>query len=106
MLKVLKGLKNPKYKNCFVISAKGYFGDMDEDYNEVEIRKDAESAEKIYLGFVWQEKNCEEERENLPEEYRGLISGASWDDDILPSIDSVEIFYYDELGNPNDVELI
>jgi hypothetical protein len=108
MLKALKGLKNAKYKNVYVLTVKGYFGDGDEYFTDViTSQKSERTVERAYEAYKLLDNNPVETRDELPEQYQECIKGASWDWDILPSgIDEITLYYYDELGNPNDVEVI
>lgn len=120
MLRALSGLENPKYKNCYVLFVKGFFGDGDEYFTDIlssggyianadsqsteDKEKYIENAYKAYQHFSG---DWVEDRSDLPEEHQKYIHGASWDNEVLPtSIDEINLLYYDNIGHPNDVEIV
>lgn len=119
MLRPLHGLEKPKHKEAYVILVKGYFGDGDEFFTEeissndshfyienVEGLNGEDIVENYFRAYTYFNDNWVEERSELPEEYRKYIHGASWDNNILPSgIDEITLYYYNDLGQPNDVEV-
>lgn len=120
MLRALHGLSNPKHKDVYVLFVKGYFGDGDEFFTEelssddaklyVDIEDDNLTSEEIvenaFKAYTYFKDNWVEERSELPEQYQEYIHSASWDYNILPSgIDEITLYYYNSLGQPNDVEV-
>lgn len=120
MLIPLHGLKSPKHKNCYVLFIRGYFGDGDEFFTEElssgsyvlnaksQSEEDKEEyIERAYRAYEWFDNNHPEERRDLPDEHKEYIHGASWDFEVLPtSIEEISLLYYDNLGYPNDVEIM
>ena len=111
MLRALHSIENPKYVNTFVVTINGYFGDGDEYFHieESSAKCDEKSVEMYYKAYKYLKDSTTyiESKQELPEEYQDYISGASWDDDILPSgINELTLYYYDSFGQMHDVEIL
>lgn len=104
MLIVLSGQKRPRYFSEFVVTIKGYF-ENNECFTDME-HGDASTVEKVYKAYLFQKNAKFKYRRSLPEFHQKHIKGLAYNWNILPvEISEISLLYYDELGNPNDVEV-
>ena len=97
-----------EHRNVFVVTASGYYGDMDETYHQQEKFSwvEQDDAEELYR----QCKCIQDDRlVEIPEhlESRGFEECQVSVDcaEMLPNIDELSIHWYDAKGSCHDVEV-
>jgi hypothetical protein len=119
----------PEISNKIIIDCDGYFGDMNEywrheetidlckDYTDCGFSNATECALMLASFFTVLKNKGFETRDELikymtenheyNEEVHGeiYIRGASWDSDILPTIESIKITYYSSDGKTRNLKV-
>jgi hypothetical protein len=113
----------PKYKDCFVLKLEGYHGDMDYTVNEeydfkLQEEDDWQWIVQAYLGYkLLKELGCDNDIEL--HEAMGLEEDEDGDTyfdfpinpydptsgDTLMTVEEVSVVYYNENGQPFEVEI-